>query len=287
MAETGGPAPRQRHPRVNLDRDAVRTIHGDVEVLVWSPVRANSPSPWVLAMHGGGFVVGSALGAERLAVPLAAEYGIVTVSVEYSLAPEARAPRAAEECWGVLRAVQRTGRVAGVQVNPDLVAVHGSSAGASLAAGLALRSRDEGVILQLQSLGCPALDHVSWATEDSSHSMWGYAPTWSRAATSAVWDHYLGPQANPSPYVVPALAGDMSGVAPAHLLLAQFDVLRDEGWEYAVRLRDAGIPVTVDAPPGTVHGFEGLLPDSAVSRRALAAQALALARSLRRVPPEG
>ena len=276
MAETGGPAPR-------LPRDDVvlaEAVAGGVPVLVWAPRDAPGSLPVVIALHGGGFVVGNALGAERLAVPLAVDYGVVTVSVEYSLAPESPAPAAAEETWAVIRHLLAHGDLAGVPLDTGRMAVHGSSAGACLAAGAALRCRDEGVALALQSLSCPALDPLAHVSPPEGHSMHGWGPTWSRAATAAMWGHYLGDAATHSPYAVPSVAVDLSGVAPAHILLAQYDVLRDEGAAYARRLVEAGVEVIVDAPAGTVHGFDGLLPDSAVARRALARQAEALAGAL-------
>ncbi|MFM9134771.1 MAG: alpha/beta hydrolase fold domain-containing protein [bacterium] len=276
MAETGGPAPR-------FSRDGVvlfEAVAGGVPVLVWAPENVARPLPVVIALHGGGFVVGSALGAERLAVPLAAHYGVITVSVEYSLAPEFPAPVAADETWSVIRDLLARRAVAELPLDAARLAVHGSSAGACLAAGAALRCRDEGVALALQSLSCPALDPSAPASPPGGHSMLGWGPTWSRAATAAMWVHYLGDATTHSPYAVPSAAEDLVGVAPAHILLAQYDVLRDEGYAYARRLADAGVDVTVDAPAGTVHGFDGLLPDSAVARRALARQADALAGAL-------
>ncbi len=73
-------------------------------------------------------------------------------------------------------------------------------------------------------------------------------------------------------YAVPALAADLSGVAPAHVTVAEHDVLRDEALHYARRLEECGVSVDLDLVPGTVHGFDGLLPDSAVSRAAISRQ---------------
>ena len=73
---------------------------------------------------------------------------------------------------------------------------------------------------------------------------------------------------------------DISGVAPAHVVVAEYDVLRDEGLEYAWRLSSSGVPTTVERFGGTVHGFDGLLPDSSVGQRAISSQVGALARAL-------
>ena len=98
-----------------------------------------------------------------------------------------------------------------------------------------------------------------------------------------MWEHYLGdadPHAPDLRYAVPALADDLSGVAPAHLTVAEHDVLRDEALDYARRLEDAGVPTEVDLVAGSVHGFDGLLPDSRIARAALARQVSAIARAL-------
>ena len=269
MADRGGPQPLQSHDAVRLESARI----GDVGVLIWSPLHPRR-APVVVAMHGGAFVVGHPLGAERIAVPLAAEHGIITVSVAYRLSPEHRAPAALDDCMTVLTAI------AGAET--DRVAVHGSSAGACLAAGLALRARDAGIALALQSLSCPALDSRAMHTHDVDHSAHGESPTLSRDAVIAMWEHYLGESyGEPPEYAVPALADSFAGVAPAHVVVAEHDVLRDEGAAYALALSAAGVPTSLERFSGTVHGFDGLLPDSSVGQRSIASQVNALAQALR------
>lgn len=253
MRETGGPAPRFAHPRVRLES----ACFGEVAALVWAPTDQPSRGT-VIAAHGGGFIVGSALGAERIAVPLAADHAITTVSVEYRLAPEHPAPAALDDMITVLSHLD-----AGTPK-----AVHGSSAGATLAAGLALWARDHGIRLVGQSLSCPALD------DRVVDDVW--SPTWTAQATRWMWRHYLGDD-EPPPYCVPARHDDLRGAPPAHIVIAAHDTLRTQGLAYAQRLRDQHVAVTVHDAPGTVHGFDGLLPDSAAARSAVDAQVAALA----------
>lgn len=275
MAERGGPAPRWARDDVLMHSLTL----GAVDTLMWRPRDAEGALPVVLAFHGGAFIVGGPLGAERIAVPLAAEHGICTISVAYPLAPEHRAPEARDAARAVLRAlVDLPG------VDARRVAVHGSSAGASLAAGLALHARDIGVPLALQSLSCAALDSRTASTHDPDHSMQGLSPTLTREAVAAMWEHYLGdadPHVPGLQYAVPALAGDLRGVAPAHLTVAEHDVLRDEAVDYARRLAESGVPTEVDLVMGGVHGFDGLLPESRIARAAITRQVGAIARALR------
>ena len=148
------------------------------------------------------------------------------------------------------------------------IAVHGSSAGACLTAGLALWARDQGIELAGQSLSCPALD------DRAIDDVW--SPTWTPDAARWMWRHYLG-DATPPDYCVPARHVDLTELAPTHMVIAAHDTLRSQGLEYGQRLREAGVAVSVLDLPGTVHGFDGLLPDSDPARVAIAAQVDALA----------
>ena len=275
MAERGGLAPRW--PRDDVEMLEIEV--GGLAALMWRPRGIADRLPVVLAFHGGAFIVGAPLGAERIAVPLAADHGVCTVSVGYRLSPEHRAPAARDDARHAL-----VGLADVPGVDAHRVAVHGSSAGACLAAGLALHARDIDRPLVLQSLSCPALDSRVPTSMDPEHSMQGESPTLSRASVEAMWTHYLGDVDPEDPsllYAVPALAATVTGVAPAHITVAEVDVLRDEGLAYARRLADAGVATTVDLVPGAVHGFDGLLPDSRLARAAIGRQVSALAHALR------
>jgi acetyl esterase len=80
--------------------------------------------------------------------------------------------------------------------------------------------------------------------------------------------------------VSPLRATDLAGVAPAWIVTASHDVLRDEGEAYAEALRSAGVPVTLERWPGTIHGFIRWQAAAEVSRRALGELAAALADAL-------
>ncbi len=249
----------------------------DVPVLVFEPrSRPAAPVPGILHIHGGGFVLGSAAmeapGAERLA----GELGAVVVSVDYRLAPEHPFPAGVEDCY---RALEWTAEQAGaLGLDPDRLAVLGASAGGGLSAAVALLARDRGgPPLCFQFLGIPELDH---RLETPSMRAYVDSPLWNRPAAVRSWQYYLGEGGGEvSPYASPALAGDLSGLPPAYVSVAQYDPLRDEGIEYARRLAQADVPVELHLFPGTFHG--SILVEGAwVSRRQLQEMTAVLRRAL-------
>jgi acetyl esterase/lipase len=200
----------------------------------------------------------------------------VVVSVEYRLAPEHPFPAGLEDCYAALVWLAAEARALGV--DPARIAVMGQSAGGGLAAGLALLARDRGgPRLCCQLLGIPELDH---RLETASMREFVDTPLWNRPNAIMSWRHYLGePPGEVSPYASPAIAKDLRGLPPAYVSTMEFDPLRDEGIEYALRLLQAGVPVELHQYPGTFHG-SGLVAGAAVSRRAQAEWLDALARGL-------
>jgi len=178
------------------------------------------------------------------------------VLVDYRLAPEYRYPVAVDDSYAALEWVaERLTDIAGAGA-PVIVA--GDSAGGNVAAVVAQRSRDRGgPPIALQALIYPVtdadVDNASYRAEENQLML-------TRAGMIWFWDHYL-PDADrrTEPDASPLQAADLSGLPPAVVLLAEFDVLRDEGQAYADRLRDAGVPVDVHVHPGQMHGFFTLL----------------------------
>jgi acetyl esterase len=241
------------------------------------PVRAyrpsDEPAPVLVYFHGGGWVLGSIVTAHAVCATLARESGCVVVSVDYRLAPEHPFPAAVEDAWAA------TTWIAG---HPDevggsgIVAVGGDSAGGNLAAIVALRARDEGLPLRLQLLVYPVTD-ADLETESYRANAEGHWLT--RQGMEWFWDMYVGEGDRFHPDASPLRAADVSRVAPALVITAEYDPLRDEGEAYARRLAEAGVPVTLTRYDGLIHGFFRLPAMIDRARDALHEAAAALRRA--------
>jgi acetyl esterase/lipase len=244
----------------------------DVPVRVYRPRQGHGGA--VVWLHGGGWVVGDLDTEHAWAARVAAASGAAVVSVGYRLAPEHRFPAALDDAYAVLTWTAE--HAAELGIDPERIAVAGHSAGANLAAALALRARDErGPSIRFQVLNEPSLDdrQETWSARHFTDTPW-----WNRDHVTAAWRHYLG-SAPATPYAAPARATDLSGLPPAYIATAEFDPNRDEDIAYAVRLLQAGVSVDLHQWPGTFHGSQAIL-SAAVSQRQITELGAALRRAL-------
>jgi acetyl esterase len=241
----------------------------DVTIRLMTPAGASGVLPVLLAMHGGGFVIGTAQDFDYFCLEVVRSLGIAVANVEYRLAPETPFPGAVDDCAAALRFVHDHAGALGLDASR--IAVGGSSAGGGLAAATVLRARDEGgPAVAYQLLLSPALDdrRRTWSATRLDD-----VPVLSRRTGEAVWQHYLGPgytgpdDPDVSPYAAPARATDLSGLPPAYIAAMELDLARDEGILYAMRLLEAGVSVELHAHPGTFHGSAEFAPQAASSVR--------------------
>lgn len=217
------------------------------------PVRVYTPrdpaGPAFVAFHGGGWVSGSVSTWDVIWRAFAARLAATVVSVDYRLAPEHRFPAALDDAWLAARTVVDEADRFGAG---DGVVVGGDSAGGALAAAVARRARDAGLELAGQALIYPVLDppanRESYRTFDRGFGL-------TAAAMGFYWSTYLGRADGDSLDAAPLRTADLHGLAPAVVVTAECDILRDEGEEYAHRLRAAGVPVASCRCDGLVHGF--------------------------------
>jgi acetyl esterase len=207
--------------------------------------------PAVVWVHGGGFVTGSVDTADDVCRAIADRAPAVVVSVEYRLAPEHPYPAGLDD---VVQAVEFVCAAAvDLGVDPARVAVGGTSAGATLAAAACLRARRLGVpSIAAQVLVHPCIDDALETPSAHEHAV-GYGLT--RAKMAWYWAQYLPVGRAADPEAVPGRADDLYGLPPALVSLAACDIMRDEGLEYARRLRGAGVAVQTRVWPGMLHGF--------------------------------
>jgi acetyl esterase len=224
------------------------------------PVRIYRPSadpnlPIFVALHGGGWTIGSVEQYDGIARWLANASGAVVVSVDYRLAPEHPYPAPLDDCFTALKwAAAHASEIGG---DASRIAIGGDSAGGNLAAVCALLARDAGgPQLALQALIYPVTD-VDFGTASYVDNGEGYL----LEAEQMRWfvESYTAGKVDPADWhVSPLRATDLAGVAPAVVLTAEYDPLRDEGELYAERLRDAGVDVEYECFEGMIHSFFGL-----------------------------
>ncbi|UPJ66304.1 alpha/beta hydrolase [Bradyrhizobium sp. 191] len=234
---------------------AIPAPHGAIPARLYvpkEPRQHDGLSPALVFFHGGGWVIGDLDSHDVVCRQLAAEGALIVISVDYRLAPEHKFPAAADDAIAATRWIAAHARDLGVDASR--LSIGGDSAGGNLAAVVALAARDAGgPALAGQVLIYPATD---FAMTHASHS----EPETSVLLTHSVirWfrDHYLNGAADIHDWrASPARAQNLAGLPPAYVLTAGADPLRDEGDEYAERLRQAGVPVTYKHFPGQFHGF--------------------------------
>ena len=228
---------------------------GSIPARVYTPTRlrkAGGLAPGLVFFHGGGWVIGDLDSHDVVCRKLADEGELMVVSVDYRLAPEHKFPAAVDDAIASTKWIAENAKQFGIDASRLMVG--GDSAGGNLAAVVAISARDgNGPDIAGQLLIYPAID---FAMTHPSHK----EPETSILLTHSVirWfsDHYLNGAADVHDWrASPARAKTLIGLPPAYVLTAGADPLRDEGDEYARRLKEAGVAVTYRTFPGQFHGF--------------------------------
>lgn len=229
---------------------------GPVPVRVYTPAALSpGPRPMVLALHGGGFALGSAKQGDWFNSRVAAGVGAVVVAPDYRLAPAHPFPAAVEDAWAALEwAAANDGEFG---ADASRLAVMGDSAGGNLAAVLAIRARDEGgPALRHQVLVYPATDLTDEMLLHDSAVRNTHPVVLSNEDLVVFRRHYVPEGVDLADWrISPVHAPDLSGLPPATVVLAGRDPLRDSGAQYAQALADAGVAVRVEEFHRMPHGF--------------------------------
>ncbi len=244
-------------PRIGEVTD--RTIPGaggDLVIRIYRPVDVGPasgegvPTPALMFFHGGGWVIGTIGTHDVVCRALCEATAATVVSVDYRLAPESPFPAAGDDCTAATKWVGEHGVEIGV--DGSRLAVCGDSAGGNLAAVVALDCAD-GPKISAQALVYPAVD----ATRESSGSLVDNADGYLLTTAAMAWfyDHYVPDVGDRSDPRCSPLLGDLAGQPPAIVITAEFDPLRDEGADYAAKLRAAGVETEHIDVAGQVHTF--------------------------------
>ncbi|GAB2642949.1 alpha/beta hydrolase [Gordonia jinhuaensis] len=208
----------------------------------------------VVFFHGGGWVVGSPASHAAPAKRIAARAGVDVVSVDYRLAPENPFPAAVDDALAAWRFAVATAPAWGL--DPRSVVLAGDSAGGNLSAVVAQQVRGDEITPALQVLIYPVTD---LAAKSASYHEFSSGFYLTEEQMNLFREQYVPANTDlADPRISPLRAADVGGVAPAHVVVAGFDPLRDEGLAYAEKLRAAGVPVSVERAGSMIHGFANL-----------------------------
>ena len=244
----------------DLDIEGIRGRH-------YSPPEPGGPHPLLVYYHGGGFTYGDLDTHDGVCRVLCRHAGAHVLAVDYRLAPEHPFPAAVDDAHAVLRWAFANAERLGA--DPGRVGVGGDSAGGNLAAVVSqLAARDGGPAPALQLLIYPATDMT---TRHRSRELFREGFLLTDGEMNWFEDNYLGDARTHAgdPRASPLLAEDLSGLAPAFVVTAAFDPLRDEGEAYARALQQAGTSATLRRFPGLIHGFINAAGVSRAARDAL------------------
>ncbi len=251
-------------------RDLVmETAAGGLPIRIYRPEGAAATLPVLLWLHGGGWVVGNIESHDGLCRLLAKEGPLLVVSVDYRLAPEARSPAQQQDAAAAL--TWTAGTIGTYGGDPEHIVIGGDSAGSNLAALAAIAAREAagprlaGQLLVYPVTDFPTDDRASY-TQDGDYGL-------SKADMLWFWNHWLPDGSAADASTAPLRAEDLSGLPPAWVVTAEYDVLKDEGEAYVARLAAAGNRVEHECVPGMIHGFfsiAGMIPaaSAAVQRAA-------------------
>jgi len=258
----------------------ISTEDGEVKVIIYrkSSYRKTSATNQsaLLWIHGGGYILGD-VRDERARV-IADACDCTVVSVDYRLAPEHPFPAGPNDCYAALEWMNQQANELGI--NTSHIVIGGASAGAGMAAGVALMNRDKANYpLKLQLLLYPMIDnlHATASGKYQNH------PVWKQGTSFNAWEMYLNgtPGEDASPYAAATRATDLSGLPATYICVGSTDLFCDEDIAYARRLDEAGVSCELAVFPGVYHAAESFAPQAKVSKRLNASYLSALADALR------
>ena len=270
----GKPAARIEDMVVPTDRT------GSVPIRVVRPEGASEPLPVLVYVHGGGWIFGDKETHDRLIREIAVGAHVAVFFVEYDRSPETKFPVAIEQVYAVSKYLVERGGHFGF--DPTHLAVAGDGVGGTIAAAVTLLAKERrGPKIDAQVLFYPAVASVF---DTGSYALFANGPWLTRQAMESFWNAYLPDVAMREQITAAPLNASidkLTGLPDTLLIVAESDVLRDEGERYARNLARAGVRVTSTRYNDTIHDFVMLnaLADTPATRSAIA-QTNAFLRSI-------
>jgi Esterase/lipase len=223
------------------------TEAGRVRVLAYG-FDDSTRRPLFIDIHGGGFVLMSAESDDPYMPSLAEKAGVKILGVDYSLAPEAKFPKALDECHAVVK-------YAGThrdELNIGDIAIGGHSAGGNLSAAVCLVNAERPELdVKALILDYPPLDLATDPYEKPKPR--GAIPPKMATLFNAA---YCKKEEAANPLVSPLFAKEerLAAFPPTLIITAEGDSLCEEGEEFARKLEKAGVNITKRRFAGK-HGF--------------------------------
>ena len=246
-----------------------------IRVRIYQPKSLFAPTPVLIWMHGGGYVMGKPEMDDWRCAAYAREVGITVVSVDYHLAPKYPFPAAVMDCQAALTWVDSRSQELGI--DRTRIAIGGASAGGGLAAALVQMAYDKQKIEPVfQLLVYPMLDDRTALRDDLDDSD---NITWNQENNRYGWESYLGMKCGSDEvpaYAVPVRRQNLSGLSPAWIGVGSLDIFHDEVVEYGNRLRACGVECQIELIPGAFHGFDVFDRNIGIVREFWNSQVLAL-----------
>lgn len=235
-------------PLASIENRFIPGPTSDLPIRIYRP--ATNTQRTIVYFHGGGWVLNFLDIYDASLSRLANQSNATIVSVNYQKAPEHPYPTPFDDCYSTLEwVISHKNELA----LPNVIGVAGDSAGANLAAAVALKARDHQIELAFQFLIYPCLDR-NFSTDSYRANATGYGL--STQAMQWFWEQYLqGNVHDDDPYAAPQRAQSFAGLAPAIIITAQYDPLLSDGENYLAALKNAGVSVSYRKFDGMIHGF--------------------------------
>src|SRR4051794_18694762 len=240
-----------------------RNGRAPVRVRIYQPTAAAGPLPVMLYLHGGGYVYGVPEQFGSIIRDFIETVPCIVVAPDYRKAAEAPYPAAFNDCYDTLLWIRDN--AASIGGRTDRFIVSGHSAGGGLAAAVSLKATDTGdAKIAFQMPLYPMIDD----RQNSPSAVGNDAPVWDEGANRRAWSRYLDGVKDVTPYAAAARCTDYTKLPPTITYVGSIEPFRDETKIYVESLRRADILVEFEIFDGAFHGFDVMVPDAPISRRA-------------------